>query len=336
MPSPCFSLRGFCVTTWRVRTLHLLAALLFFPGFLFASGAGKGHGPQPTPSVSPSEEVINQPLFSLSPSLLPRASSKAIFQRVLQARLYHSGSWTLADSSQTPVTAGRTLASLRPSFLTGLLRVSDHGEVGNAEVDAFNTVRTAVLASSKGCRFDIVLHAGTEHSGETIVRHMKEIFTRLHPDAWTFYVAPDSTSVNPEVFEEGIAYAHSQGLMAGYDGPLSLIPEGVDYIVVRAWDLKVNRSQIERLREKQRVPVIVELPSSFGNKPHPDYGTFVEKMTSQERGELLANLAENQNAWGYRFAYPVFYPVSPAKKAFDATKDNILLVSIRSLLARYN
>lgn len=332
MPSPCFSVRGFYVTTWRVRTLHLLAALLCFPGFLFAAGAGKGHDPQPTPSVSPSEEVINQSLFSL----WPRTSSKAVFQRVLQARLYHSGAWTLADCSQTPVTAGRTLASLRPSFLTGILRVSEHGEVGNAEVDAFNTVRTAVLASSKGCRFDIVLNADTEHSGESIVRHMKEIFTRLHPDAWTFYVAPDSTSVNPEVFEEGISYAHSQGQMVGYDGPLSLIPEGVDYIVVRAWDLKVNRSQIERLREKQRVPVIVEFPTSFGNNPHPDYDSFVEKMTSQERGEVLANLAENQNAWGYRLAYPVFYPVSPAKKAFDATKDNILLVRIRSLLARYN
>lgn len=315
-----------------MRTIHLLTALLFFPGFLFASGAGKGQASQPTPSPSPSEETINQPLFSL----FQRASSKAIFQRVLQARLYHSGSWTLADSSQTPVTAGRTLASLRPSFLTGLLRVSDQGEVGNAEADAFNAVRTAVLASSKGCRFDILLNAGAERSGETIVRHMREIFARLHPDAWTFYVAPENTSVNPEVFEDGIAYAHSRGQMVGYDGPLSLIPEGVDYIVVRAWDLKANRSQIERLREKQRVPILLELPTSFGNKPHPDYSAFVESMNSTERGAVLASLAENQNAWGYRLAYPVFYPLSPSKKAFDATKDNILLVSIRSLLARYN
>jgi hypothetical protein len=35
-------------------------------------------------------------------------------------------------------------------------------------------------------------------------------------------------------------------------------------------------------------------------------------------------------------AYPVFYPLFPAKHVFDATKDPILMVTIRSLLARFN
>lgn len=298
---------------------------------LHASGAGKGHAAQ-SPSPTPASETINQPL---SQGAL-KGSYKTIFQRVIQARLYQLGSWTLADPSQTPVTAARTITSLKPSFVTGLLRLPDRGIPGNAEVEAFNTVRAAVMAADKGCRFDAVLNVGGEREADPLIRRMKEITTLLHHDAWTLFVAPDDVSVNPEVLEDTIAYAHSQGQMAGYDGPLSLIPEGVDYIVVRAWDLKVNREQIERLRSKHRVPLLVEIPTTFGNKPNTDCTDYVTKMNATEKGEVLTDLAENQGAWGYRFAYPVFYPIEPNRHAFDATKETILMVTIRSLLARYN
>jgi hypothetical protein len=89
--------------------------LLFLPvAALNASGAGKGHAAQ-SPSPTPSSEVINQPLsvFEL------KGSHREIFRRVLQARLYHLGTWTLSDPSQTPVTAARTIASLKPTFAPG-------------------------------------------------------------------------------------------------------------------------------------------------------------------------------------------------------------------------
>ena len=275
---------------------------------------------------------MNQPLSAIQ----LKAPLKSIFQRVIQARLFHAGSWTLTGSSQTPGTAARTIASLQPSFVTGLLRVSDHGEMSNAEVEGFDAVRNEVRKLSKACRFDIVINAGVDESGELIVRRMHEISLRLHPDAWTFYISPDDTSVNPDVFEEGIAYAHSLGQMIGYDGPLSLIPEGVDYIVIRAWNLQVNHKQLDFLRAKQRVPLIVEIPTTFGSKPSPEVSAYIRGMDSSERSEVLTRLAENQNSWGYRFAYPVFYPLYLARQAFDATKDNLLLVTIRSLLARFN
>ena len=116
----------------------------------------------------------------------------------------------------------------------------------------------------------------------------------------------------------------------------SLIPEGVDYIVIRAWNLQVNHKQLDFLRAKQRVPLIVEIPTTFGSKPSPDVSAYIRGMDSSERSEVLTRLAENQNSWGYRFAYPVFYPLYLARQAFDATKDNLLLVTIRSLLARFN
>jgi len=310
---------------------HLLLALFLPIVALHASGAGKGYAAQ-SPSPTPSSEVINQPLSAFE----LKGSNREIFRRVLQTRLYHQGVWTLSDPSQTPVTAARTIASLKPTFVTGLLRIPDRGSLSNAEVDAFHAVRTAVLASAKGCRFDIVLNAGVEQSGDLVVRRMKEISARVHPDAWTFHIAPDDSSLNPEVFEDGIAYAHSLGKMAGYDGPLSMIPEGVDYIVVRALELKVYRRQIEMLREKHHVPILVELPTMMGGKSNPDTEAYISKLSSAERCEAITSLAENQNSWGYRFAYPVFYPVEPSKHAFDATKESLLMVTIRALLARLN
>jgi len=59
-------------------------------------------------------------------------------------------------------------------------------------------------------------------------------------------------------------------------------------------------------------------------------------MDGAEKASLLTRLASNQYTWGYRLAYPLFYPMQSSRKAFDATKDSILMVTIRSLLARFN
>ena len=208
------------------------------------------------------------------------------------------------------MTAARTIASLHPSFVTGLLRIVDYGALSHSEDEAFFTVRSAVQAASKECRFDLVLNAAEERSGELIIRHMNEIATRIHTDAWTFYVSPNNTMANPEVFEQGIAAAHAAGQMVGYDGPLSLVPEGIDYLVVRAWDLKVSRHQIDLLKASKHVPLIVELPTTFGAQPSSQVSSYVNELSSQDRATSLTSLSENQSAWGYLFAYPIFYPLA--------------------------
>lgn len=310
-----------------MRVYSFLLISILTSGFLKGAASANAGG-----SSTALEAPINEPLSQV----VLRASSKVIFERVVQARLFHAGDWTLSGSSQTPITAARTLASLEPSFITGLLRLPDHGELSSAEVEAFATTRNAVLAVKKNSRFDVLINVGDEKSPEVFLERLKEFSTQIHPDAWTFYVAPDMQSISPVVLEEGIAAAHAAGQMVGYDGPLSLIPEGVDYIVIRAWGLKLNRKKIDFLREKQRIPLLVELPTTFGNKASADVISYVDEMDSSDRISLMTQFAENQNSWGYHLAYPIFYPLHPARHAFDVTKDNMLLVSIRSLMARFN
>ena len=313
-----------------MRILPLLFVPFLTSGILQGAGGGRGNVTSYAPDVA--EVTINKPLTQA----VLKSSTKSIFQRIVQARLFHSGTWTLIGTSQTPVTVARTLASLQPTFLGGVLRLPDHGELSEAEIEGFNAVRTAVLSASKNCRFDVLINAADEHSGEVFEQRMKEFSTRIHPDSWTFYVAPETRSISPEVFEHGIAQAHSEGQMVGYDGPLSLIPEGVDFIILRAWDFKINRQQLDLLRTKQRIPLIVELSTTFGSKDYPEVVSYVGEMDTKDRVAIITELAENQSSWGYRFAYPIFYPLYPARYAFDATKDNILLVSIRALMAKFN
>jgi hypothetical protein len=326
-PSTLTSRFGHKDPAMKHRFFLLFLGLLSGP--LSAAGGGKGHPNASTPA--PFADRVNRPL-----SLVELKGSPArIFQRVVQARLYHLGNWTLEDPSQTPVTVGRTIASLRPSFVTGILRVADHGVPGNSESEAYTAIRSAVRTSVKGCRFDVVVGAGNETSGPLFVRRMKEIDSRIHPDAWTLFVSPDDTTINADALSEAIAYAHEQGDLVGYDGPLSLVPEGVDYIVVRAWGLRITHPQLDRFSARH-LPLIVELPTTFGGKEHPDCTRYSREMDGCDRASLLSRLALNQETWGYRFAYPIFYPVKSSRKAFDATKDSIVMVTIRSLLARFN
>lgn len=317
-----------------MTSLKLSARLLAFlctTVTLLASGAGKGRQPAQA-DPSPRDTVLNE---SLTAQVLGKPS-RQIFQRVVQARVFHLGTWTLDASTSTPASIGRTLASLRPSFVTGLLRIPDRGPLSTREAEAFRVIRSSVESSTRDCRFDVVLNAGSESSPESFVRRMKEISAQTRPDAWTLYVPPDDSTLNPAILETAISAAHAAGQMVGYDGPLSLVPEGIDYLVVRAWDLRINRHQIDWLRERHRIPLLVELPTTFGAKPSADVERYIGELDSTGRSSLLTTLAENQNGWGYRFAYPVFYPLTQEHEAFDATKDTILMVTIRSLLARYN
>jgi len=296
---------------------------------LHAVGGGRGNSVPKSPT--PEGDLVNTPLTTSQLKI----SSRTIFRRIIQARVYHQGAWTLADRSQTPITVGRTLASLRPGFVTGLLRVPDRGIPGNAEAEAFEAIRSAIRETFRDCRFDVVVDAGNETSEAVFVRRMQEISMRIHVDAWTFYLAPENESLNPDAVAAAISYAHSRGQMVGYDGPLSIVPEGVDYIVVRAWNLEVNRNQIEALKSRH-IPLIVELPTTFGSQVPAECSRYVGEMDASEKGAVLTRLASAQASEGYRFAYPVFYPLVPIKQAYDATKEPLLMVTIRSLMARFN
>ena len=145
------------------KSSHVRVVILCFLGFLPFSGVQASRASsnaQTNTQVSSSaiwnEDIINVPLSSS----IFKNDKKESFRRVIQARLFHQGAWTLPGVAQTPLSIGRTLASLRPTFVTGLIRVPDYGGISNAEIEAFKVVRSAVNSLNKGCQFDLVVNAG--------------------------------------------------------------------------------------------------------------------------------------------------------------------------------
>jgi hypothetical protein len=308
-----------------------LIAFFSISSWIHASRADKASEPFSSSSVW-NEEVINAPLKH---SFL-KADNKEIFRRVIQARLFHQGFWTLSGSSQTPLSVGRSLASLHPTFVTGLVRVPDYGGISNSDVEAFKSVRSAVLTENRECLFDMVVNAGDESFGSVFIEHLKQINAKVRPDALTFLVRPNDKNVNALVLAKGIAYAHSCGQLVGFEGPLSLIPEGVDFIVIRAWDFKVSKAKLASLRAKYAVPLIVQIPTSFGKSKQLDVLSYFKNTNGVDRAEVISRLAVDQSSFGYRFAYPMIYPIDPDSRSFDATKDPILFVTIRALMVKLN
>ena len=90
----------------RLAATFLAILMILSTASLHAVGGGKGQRLLVSPT--PAGEVVNEPLSS---SVLKVAPSR-MFLRVVQARLFHNGDWTLSGSSRTPVTIGRTLACL--------------------------------------------------------------------------------------------------------------------------------------------------------------------------------------------------------------------------------
>ncbi len=319
----------------KIKIMKLLgfSLIAFFSisSWLQASRAEKTSQPVSSSSAW-NEEIVNAPLKH---SFL-KVDNKEIFRRVIQARLFHQGSWTLPGSSQTPLSIGRSLASLHPTFLTGLVRVQDYGGITNADVEAFKAVRSVVLTENRECLFDMVVNAGDESFGSVFIEHLKQINAKVRPDAWTFLVRPNDKNVNALVLAKGVAYAHSCGQLVGFEGPLSLIPEGVDFIVIRAWDFKVSKTKLASIRAKYEVPLIVEIPTSFGKSKQPEVISYFKNESGVDRSEVISRLAVDQSSFGYRFAYPLIYPIDPVGHSFDATKDLILFVTIRALMVKFN
>src|SRR4051812_13075501 len=62
-----------------------------------------------------------------------RALPDSMLERIVMARIYQTGKWTLAH--QTPDSAGKLLAGLKPTYVTGLLRVKSTEALTQKEAD---------------------------------------------------------------------------------------------------------------------------------------------------------------------------------------------------------
>lgn len=262
--------------------------------------------------------------------------------RIAFARMYQDEQFTAKRES--PASIGAALASLRPTYVSTLLRYSAGEKVRPRQIRAWNTVVEAVRAANPTAQFSVELNALEYPTAAKVRRMMDRVRTAVDNDGWLFDFYTPAARRKPKVMAAAVAYAHANGEFLGGNAfgiaRNPRIPAGTDYIAVQDFDFQINLAAVRKLA--QRVRVFFHL----GNSPNladSDGCQFIEDYTTAKRVAYLRKRAAGQAANNYRFAYPVFFPECERNRGqrnatiftYNATRDGPMMGTIGQLMDQY-
>jgi hypothetical protein len=262
-------------------------------------------------------------------------------ERIVAARVYQHGTWVVPG--ETPDTVGKALASLNPTLVAGLIRFEPTEKVKDHEVDAWDAIRARVLAAVPDAHFGVELNALSYKSAEQVEQQMDEIRSKLQNNGWFFDFFTSAYKRHPDVVEAAIDSAHSNGEWVGGNvfglSRNPQIPPGADYLAAQdSGDFKLDLAGVAELAK--RIPVAVAVGNSPGD-PTSSGCRFIRQLQTPEREAYVTKRARQQQASGFRFAYPVTFPecdFRPPKGlvSFNAIRDGSMLPTVERLLDRYD
>lgn len=102
--------------------------------------------------------------------------------RIVSARVHHTRISTVRNSNSRRI--GSSLASLHPTWVSGLIRYAQGQHANHAEVRAWRKITKIVRASSPQAQFDVTLNAKHYRNGDELKRMMSRVRTDLDNDGW--------------------------------------------------------------------------------------------------------------------------------------------------------
>jgi hypothetical protein len=262
--------------------------------------------------------------------------------RMVSVRMWQYGQFTARHES--PESIGAALASLRPTFVSSLMRYDKNEAVTKRQVANWNTVLAAVRAASPTAKFDVELDGLQYRSAGQVRRTMRVIRSKLDPDGWLIDFYTTGAREHPDVWKAALESAHANGEFLGGNAfgitEHPAVPKGTDYEAVQDSDMKVNLPATRELAK--RVTTFMHL----GNDPYrqdSDGCTFIEDFTTEQRIAYVRKRGGQQAKYDFRFEYPVFFPEcarnrerqTPTVFTYNATRDKPMMPSIGELLDRY-
>jgi hypothetical protein len=268
----------------------------------------------------------------------------AQLSRIVSARVHHSRVATVRNTSSGRI--GRALASLRPTWVTGLIRYRRGQRPNSAEVRAWRKVTGIIRTVSPEAEFDVVLNAKQYRDGHELLRMMDRVRTRLGNDGWFLDFFSTAFRKRPRMIRAAIADAHEHGEWIGgnvfglaKDRP---VPLTADFYAVQDFHLKLDLGEVLSLSTLK--PVVYHVHNDPG-KPHGGGCRFVQKFSTARRRKLISHRAAQQLTFGFRVSYPVLFPVCvrtvpQANRwflfSYNAFRDPPMVPTIRRLLDRYD
>ena len=287
-------------------------------------------------AVSPQLGEATPPVARGDASVAPEAS------RFVSVRMYQDGQFTAKRES--PASVGAALASLKPTYVSALLRFSAGEPVRGREVRGWNTVVEAVRAVSPNAQFSVELNAVEYPSANKVRRMMARVRSKIDLDGWLFDFYTPAARRMPKVTAAAVASAHANGEFLGGNAfgiaQNPRIPAGTDYIAVQDFGFNINLKAVRALA--QRATIFFHLGNS-PNLPNSDGCKFIETLSTAKRIAYIRMRAGQQAANSFRFAYPVFFPECERNRGqreatiftYNAPRDDPMMDTIGALMDQY-
>lgn len=257
-------------------------------------------------------------------------------RRIAMARFYQHA--RAAVPKQQIAKKVDELASVRPTYVSGLVRLDPDDDVTPAHLAVYALVRNKIA----NVRVDVVLNS--EHylgptGWDRLEKRMKSINDAFaaarmaKPDVFFF----DFYSKGKiETMERAAAWAKARGQkIGGTFWATSGVPNGTDFLVLDdhdGLDQMIHQSQTLRSRIGTKVPILAHIENNPGSPQtgddHKNLGLmwFHGKLN---RKDYLRRQIDGQQRGGYLLMFPVHFPLNGDLDAWDPTSEPGYLALVR-------
>jgi hypothetical protein len=316
----------------RRRRARVAIAAAIACGLIAGGAIGDGNAPPPARAAAAPAAI--------APNFAPALS------RIVSARVWHTRLSTVRNSNARRI--GRSLATLHPTWVTGLMRYRRNQYPNRKEARTWREIRRIVRASNPGAQFDVVLNALQYRTPAAITKTMRRIRHRLGPEGWFFDFYSSAFKKHPKMVRAAIASAHRHGEWVGGNvfgiaGRNAKLPARADYLSVQDNSaFRLNLKAVKRLTRKHLVTYHLH---SDPNKQRGGSCRFIEGLSSQSRRRLIKRRAAQADRRGFHMSYPALYPLCMRARpnapgsllySYNAFRDPPVIRAIRRMLNRYD
>ena len=265
--------------------------------------------------------------------------------RIVSVRVYHTRIPTVRNSNSRRI--ARSLASLHPSWVSGLIRYARGQHPNHAEVRAWRKITQVVRAASPQAQFDVTLNARQYHTGDQLTRMMGRVRSELGNDGWFFDFYSPAYRRHPRMIRAAIASAHANGEwiggnVFGLSNRPPVLPMQSDFLAVQDFQLKLDLLAVQELATQ--LPIVYHL-NNDPDRPRGGGCRFIESFSTARRRALIRHRAAQQRRYGFRVSYPALFPECIRERphdggsflySYNAFRDPPMAKAIRRLLDRYD
>ena len=301
--------------------------------------------PEKSTSTSVSESTTQISTSSTTSSTLESSSISSsstavsvtlqqIMSRIVTAKVYQGGVWTLKN--ETPETVGNALAELQPTYVSELLAFNSNESISQQQIGDFNTIKRIVLKSSPYCKFDAFIYANQYSSANELTSQMEAINSAISPDLWYVDFWDNTYQSSPDMISAAIKFAHSNDQPIGGNCWGTQCPPNSDFIGTDDLNFTFRSSFAQLVSNYPSYPTVLHVNNNPQNGPSTESAVFIDQYTTQQRISYINSMAQSQKKYGYSFMYPVFFPNYPGAVSYDALADDSILSGIKSTMNQYN